>query len=525
MARYSIDEKILTDLADGIRVVIGKEEGVPGFEKAIYEFIGQGNNSQGDDHVSNAVDFSFRVPGASYVLVKDIVITADTTDELYFKIGYTGEGTYNYLPNPAYRVGSDTTPKEIVASASKVNNGLFWIAVRSPIENTNISISFTAIGLDENQNVLVNKEVMIPYDLTPEQMVEEINGLGDLPIVPDEVLHLTGNCTSKFSGGASDWLINLYGHKMTTEDITSLSYAFQNCKTVEDISFDLNCKSNYEVPMSNIFSGCEQLTSIPKINGKPKACSQGDLFNQCKNLKEIPEDINDWFDWTKFDTYQNFSSYDSGYSRTTMFQYCCSLRSIPMNFLNHINPKGSSSYSLYTRLFTSCFALDEIIGLPIPRASEMEWTSNYFTYTFDDCQRLKNMTFATNEDGSPIVVKWKNQTIDLSKNIGSVSSADYITSHSKNTGITRDDRVNNDEQYQALKDTPNWWSMNYTQSRYNHDSAVATINSLPDTSAFGTNTIKFKGTSGSATDGGAINTLTAEEIAVATARGWTVSLV
>ena len=43
--------------------------------------------------------------------------------------------------------------------------------------------------------------------------------------------------------------------------------------------------------------------------------------------------------------------------------------------------------------------------------------------------------------------------------------------------------------------------------------------------AGGTNTIKFNGAAGSATDGGAINTLTEEEIAVATAKGWTVSLV
>ena len=67
-------------------------------------------------------------------------------------------------------------------------------------------------------------------------------------------------------------------------------------------------------------------------------------------------------------------------------------------------------------------------------------------------------------------------------------------------------------------------------SRYNHDSAVETINSLPDTSEYlasagGTNTIKFKGVAGMKTDGGAINTLTEEEIAVAAAKGWTVSLV
>jgi hypothetical protein len=48
--------------------------------------------------------------------------------------------------------------------------------------------------------------------------------------------------------------------------------------------------------------------------------------------------------------------------------------------------------------------------------------------------------------------------------------------------------------------------------------------SLPDTSTYGSNTIKFKGASGALTDGGAINTLTEEEIAVAAAKGWTVAL-
>ena len=81
-----------------------------------------------------------------------------------------------------------------------------------------------------------------------------------------------------------------------------------------------------------------------------------------------------------------------------------------------------------------------------------------------------------------------------------------------------------------MKNNPDWFTCNFAYSRYNHDSAVETINSLPDTSAYiaangGTNTIKFKGVAGSATDGGAINTLTEAEIAVAAAKGWTVSLV
>ena len=88
--------------------------------------------------------------------------------------------------------------------------------------------------------------------------------------------------------------------------------------------------------------------------------------------------------------------------------------------------------------------------------------------------------------------------------------------------------MTDDTTYQTLKNDPDWFTTDINYSRYNHDSAVSTINSLPDTSAYlasagGTNTIKFKGESGKLTDGGAINTLTEEEIAVATAKGWTVT--
>ena len=131
-------------------------------------------------------------------------------------------------------------------------------------------------------------------------------------------------------------------------------------------------------------------------------------------------------------------------------------------------------------------------------------------------------------DGQPYVVKWKSQVIDLSPRIG--YSDDIASILNYNSGITADKEVKDDATYQALKNDADWFTTNIAYSRYNHDSAVATINTLPDTSAYlatagGTNTIKFKGESGSATDGGAINTLTEAEIAVATAKGWTVSLV
>ena len=106
-----------------------------------------------------------------------------------------------------------------------------------------------------------------------------------------------------------------------------------------------------------------------------------------------------------------------------------------------------------------------------------------------------------------------------------------VIGNGEKSGITEETRIIDEESYQLLKDNPNSWTTDIAYSRYNHNSAVETINSLPDTSEYllansgGTNTIKFTGNAGSKTDGGAINTLTEEEIAVAAAKGWTVTLV
>lgn len=189
----------------------------------------------------------------------------------------------------------------------------------------------------------------------------------------------------------------------------------------------------------------------------------------------------------------------------------------------------SSSYvnSQNYRTFAYCYALDEVRGF---RISSATYTSNSFANLVSSCSRLKNMIFAVQDDGTPYVVQWKSQTLDLSSFVGYFNTGYKNNILNYNSGITADKEVTDDATYQALKDDPDWFTADVAYSRYNHDSAVATINSLPDTSAYlatagGTNTIKFKGAAGSATDGGAINTLTEEEIAIATSRGWTVSLV
>ena len=338
----------------------------------------------------------------------------------------------------------------------------------------------------------------------------------------DAELTISGNCQYRFMHGGWDWIINKYGNRITTENISNANYMFGQCK-ISNIPFELNFSQTSTHIIDYMFDNCINLTSIPKINNcKPNSMQY--FFSNCNRLRYLPDDIATWFDWSYLDS---LTSQYSGYSGNS-FNGCKSLRSIPMNFLAHGNPVANYSTSIYYRGFYNCYALDELVNLPVPHYNAT-WTSNSFNQSFEYCSRLKNLTFALNpETNAPYVVKWKNQTIDLSGHIGRGTSETVFTSY--NSGITADKKVKDDATYQALKNDPDWFTIKAEYSRYNHDSAVATINSLPDASAYitakgGTNTIKFLGNSGRLTDGGAINTLTAEEIAVATAKGWTVTLV
>ena len=215
---------------------------------------------------------------------------------------------------------------------------------------------------------------------------------------------------------------------------------------------------------------------------------------------------------------------------TNIFSGCRSIRRIPQNLIDNLfQPvpyNASASYYPYQAQYQYCHALEELRNIPVAYYSSGN-TSNLFTGIVSYCGRLKSLTFKTN-NGTPIVAKWKSQTIDTTYYVGYESKVENITDY--NSGLTTATQITDDASYQSLKNNPDNWTTLIQYSRYNHDSAVETINSLPDTSEYlatagGTNTIKFKGDSGSATDGGAINTLTSSEIAVATAKGWTISIV
>ena len=338
--------------------------------------------------------------------------------------------------------------------------------------------------------------------------------------LPAEAFNITGDCEYMFSHDKWNWFLEKYGNQITMNNITSANYCFQDCYNltnlpISSINFKVDCpEAQY------LFSNCQNITEFPRITFTEASLGSSfrDMFNSCYRLRELPYD----YFTSMSDDWDTINSNGIG-DRQHLFTGCFSLREHPdLKCLGRM--RNGEQESLYQLIFNGCYTLNKAI-LPV---SLGQMRRNSFEMTFDLCSMLKDFTFITNEDGTPITTGWKSQTIDLTGYVGYASSVSDITGY--NSGITADKEVKDDATYQALKDDPDWFSCDINYSRYNHNSAVRTINSLPDTSAYltangGTNTIKFKGQSGASTDGGAINTLTEEEIAVATAKGWTVSLV
>lgn len=328
---------------------------------------------------------------------------------------------------------------------------------------------------------------------------------------PESVFVISGDCSYRFAQGGWDWFINQYGNKITTKDITSCVYMFSDCNLTQ-IPFDINLNSSEEINLNNMFNSNKLLTTLPAINNNNNSTirNMNNFFGYSEKIKNIPD---------------NYFSFINKISLNGSFNGCfnsmSSLRNIPTSFnlIVKLYNRTSGTGSFYFNMCNSCYCLDEITNLGVITLPTL--TSNAFNSIVYNCTRLKNFTFETGK-----VVRWRNQEIDLSYNIG----YGIYSNVAEMNGISATKLVNSAESYAALKNDPDWFTSKKAYSRYNHDSAVATINSLPDTSAYlatagGTNIIMLEGAAGSATDGGAINTLTEEEIAVATAKGWSVSLV
>lgn len=388
------------------------------------------------------------------------------------------------------------------------------------------------------------KDDLLTLDEMPAEISAIETGGGELP---EEAFFIGGDCQYKFSGKGWNWYLERYSNKITTGTITNASYMFYNNPGKLNIPFDLHIMLMYSATptfATNVFQGTAftryptlyihknnayndttiqnvkigqhiipQLTSIDPTEQK--------IFVEDTNIKlyltygsmmgyvgkQEPTWLFDMIDWDTVHSTDYLSEF--GGIAPVNWQNASYIEEIPSFPKFYSLATGSYYHHWYQLTLFGCYNLQRIV---LPRPGPATLTSNSFSGKFNSLASMKSLKFDVQEDGSPYSANWKNQTLAMNQ-VGFSSSTSYLDSNYK---------IMDDETYQRLKDEPKAWGYLYRYSVYNHNSAVETINSLPDTSAYGTNTITFKGDAGSAT-GGAINTLTEEEIAVATAKGWTVS--
>lgn len=348
--------------------------------------------------------------------------------------------------------------------------------------------------------------------------ISEMSSAIDTLSVGGAELPLMTNGDYAFRGSAWNGLM-----ENIETNLTSANYMFAY-NELEEIPMTINFDTTVEYgrDMSYMFA-YSKIKYPPKLtNAIPHNMSY--MFYNCEYLEEIPEDFDNGFiSWVR-DAYP-LNYYPTVYAANGLFSNCYRLKRVASNFINHNISKDSaneypysSSYSKPAHrfpynLFNNCYNLREVIDMDVfPSSYNTPWgSSNSFVNTFKNCYMLSRVVF---KKGSRSV---GGQTIDLST-VGFYSSSDTAV-----TQYLPENRVVYSTDYEKYKDT-DYWAYSSTYSHYNKASAIETINSLPSTS--GTNTIKFYGyAGGTSTDGNRIQDMTEEEIAVATAKGWTVTYV
>lgn len=349
---------------------------------------------------------------------------------------------------------------------------------------------------------------------TPAEMATAISSIetgGGGGELTEEDLTFTGDLRYFNYYGRMGKLIKKCGSKMKFNSVDDLSYAFYgNDPLNSDFSnWTINL---YRGSLSSCFSNQSYITGFPKFQGT--VTDLNNLFRSSETLELIPDDL--------FSTGTEFICKLANDNYSGIFQACHALKKLPLWFKNmtftvNKDTNYDSYSSVYYMTFNHCYNLKELT-LPIfPAPAKLR--DNCFGSTFEDVKSMRKFTFAPPPTGNEAVL-WTHQTINL---------AHWLSGY--NPSFSGPKAIYNDETYNLYKNDPDARAQSLEYSFYNHDAALETIRSLPYAQYPDIphdqlqNVIKFYGKSGEKTDGGAINTLTTTEIAIATNKGWTVSFV
>lgn len=376
-------------------------------------------------------------------------------------------------------------------------------------------------------------------------------------VLPVNIRNLNGWCYNN-SPRMNDDVIDKLWDKLTFNlDTVSIytanqvSNAFSGYRGTHydwtDKEIVLNGSDSYPYVLSlTQFCRCNSDNSACVIRIPPKFVSANNYpftINQCGNMFNYSRLVEMRSDFLP----SNFTFEGSGQKAQMFYQARC-LRRVPDNFLaemwaNSISNIAYSNFNgfLSAWMYAGCIVLPKILGMPVTYGQSGNISYPTFANCVLDCYSLHRLTFYM-PNGSPATANLINQTIDLSANVGYWPPSGGWNLDGIKQFLLEDADKNNAFLINSANDATganveniNSYAVDVPYATYTRKSAVETINSLPDTSAAlaaananggtYTNTIKFNYGAGSAYGSDYyMASLSAAEIAVATAKGWTVTL-
>lgn len=306
-------------------------------------------------------------------------------------------------------------------------------------------------------------------------------------------------------------LIQLYHSDMDFSEVSNCGYMFYNDWGITTLDFNIASSNgvSLKLDVSYAFCGCSELTTLPTfVNENPDNFTiplgpVSNMFMNCSSLTSIPSNFLEGF------------AVNSSTSCSGIYNGCHKLRSIPDALETRLNFSTSSAgQSPYNNRYKDCWSIDSI-KIPVYYNSQVGDT---MTNTFNNCYHLRSLIFNTFNSS----VNWKKQVIDLATTpIGYDSTGSSLSS----VGFDSAKKITDAASYASLSSDPDSWTSDVQYAiLFSTDSLVALFNSLPTVTNVN-NVIKLPSAGGALTPGGGVGGLTSTQTAIATDKGWTVTIV
>ena len=220
------------------------------------------------------------------------------------------------------------------------------------------------------------------------------------------------------------------------DDITDMSYMFNDCEVLQSISEGSKWSTNNVVNMSYMFCNCKALTCFPDISNwdTSKVTDMSNMFSGCESLSEI-KGISNW-DTSKVES-MNKMFYECNFlenlenimkwnttnviNMSYMFYNCLALKCI--NGENEDNDESNWNTEKVENMSYMFYGCQSLTKLPDSFSSLKTSKVEYMMYMFYNCKSLKSL---------PDISKWETKNVSYMNDMfGNCSSLESLPDISK----------------------------------------------------------------------------------------------